>query len=679
MKRSHLPTIGGLFFLALLSCPGVTRSDVTRIEITNRVPFAEGNEFGTTGAYEKLVGRLYVEVSPDDPANRQIVDLELAPRNARGKVEFWTDFFLLKPVDVERGNGRLMFGVNNRGNKLLLGAFNNRGGNNPTTLADAGNGFLMRHGYSILWCGWNGDVLPGGDRLVMGIPVAQRDGKPLTGQTYTEICVDSACHSQPLCPANSNVYPTVSLDNTTAKLTVRPRRSQPAVEIPYDKWSFARFENGKPVPDPTSLYVADGIRPGYLYELVYEARGPRVTGLGFAAVRDAVSFFRNAKVDGQGTANPLSDAIRRAYIFGISQSGRFIHHFIYDGFNSDEQRRIVFDGAIPHVGGGGKGNFNFRFAQTTRYGSQLEENLFPSDFFPFTTTTQEDPVTGRTGDTLARARELGNLPKIFFTQTSTEYWCRAASLLHTDVAGTRDLPLDPNVRLYLISGAQHVVSGSPTKGIYKYGRNTLDHRPALRALLVALDAWVTDGTAPPPSRYPRIDDGTLVDVAAWGQQFPAIPGVEPPKSCYTPCRLDFGARWLSEGIFDKVPPERGEPFGTLVPAVDADGNEVAGIRLPDVAVPRATYAGWNLRGANCGGEGLLSRYIGSYFPFQRTPEQRRADSDPRPAVTERYPTRQAYLDRVSIAARELQEERFLLEEDVTAIQKAAASRQLWEQ
>ena len=678
MRKPHAPIVVGLIVVALVSCPVVARSDVTRIEITTRVPFAEGHEFGTVGAYEKLVGRLYVEVSPDDPSNRRIVDLELAPRNARGRVEFWTDFFLLKPVDVGRGNRRLLFGVNNRGNKLLLGAFNNRGGNNPSTPADAGNGFLMRRGYSILWCGWNGDVLPGGDRLVMGIPVAQHDGNPLTGATYTEICVDSACHSQPLCPANSKVYPTVSLDNRTARLTVRPRRSQPAVEIPHDKWSFARMEGGKPVPDATSLYFVDGFRPGYLYELVYEARGPRVTGLGFAAVRDAVSFFRNAKADAQGTANPLVDAIRRAYVFGISQSGRFIHHFIFEGFNSDERRRIVFDGAIPHVGGGGKGNFNFRFAQTTRYGSQLEENLFPSDFFPFTTTIQEDPVTGRKGDTLSRARELGNLPKIFFTETSTEYWCRAASLLHTDVAGTRDVPLDPNVRLYLISGAQHVVSGSPTKGIYKYGRNILDHRPALRALLVALDAWVTDGTAPPPSRYPRLDDGTLVDVATWRQQFPVIPGVEPPESCYTPCRLDFGARWLSDGIFDKVPPERGEPFRTLVPAVDIDGNEVAGIRLPDVAVPRATYAGWNVRGTNCGGEGLLSRYIGSYFPFHRMPEERREEGDPRSAVTERYPTRQAYLERVSAAARELQEERLLLEEDVTAIRKAAAARQLWE-
>ena len=673
MRKSQV-----LLVLALMSFSGVARSEVTRIEITAREPFADGHEFGTAGAYEKLVGRLYVEVLPDDPANGRIVDLKLAPRNDRDRVEFWTDFFLLKPVDVGRGNGRLMFGVNNRGNKLLLGAFNNRGGNNPTTLADAGNGFLMRHGYSILWCGWNGDVLPGGHRLVTGIPVAQRDGKPLTGLTYTEICVDSACQSQPLCPANTDVYPTVSLDNSVARLTVRPRRSQSAVEIPRDKWSFARVEDGKPVPDPTSLYLVDGFEPGCLYELVYEAQGPRVTGLGFAAVRDAVSFFRNAKADAHGVGNPLEAAIQRAYVFGISQSGRFIHHFIFEGFNSDEQKRIVFDGAIPHVGGGGKGNFNFRFAQTTRYGSQLEENLFPSDFFPFTSTMQEDPVTGRKGDMLARARELGNLPKILFTETSTEYWCRAASLLHTDVAGTRDVPLDSNVRLYLISGAQHVVSGSPTKGIYKYGRNILDHRPALRALLVALDAWVTDGTAPPPSRYPRIDDGTLVDVATWRQQFPAIPGIALPESCYTPCRLDFGARWLSEGVLDKVPPEQGEPFRTLVPAVDADGNEVAGIRLPDVAVPRAAYAGWNVRGANCGGEGLLSRYIGSYFPFQRTGEERRADGDPRPAVTERYPTRQAYLDRVAAAARELQEEGFLLEEDVTAIQRTAASRRLWE-
>ncbi len=678
MKPRHRIVFSSIF-LMLLALSDLAHSEVTRIQIASREPFARGHEFGTAGAYERLVGRLHVEVSPDDPANRRIVDLHLAPRNARGRIEFWTDFFLLKPIDAQRGNRRLLFGVSNRGNKLLLGAFNNRGGNNPSTLADAGNGFLMRHGYSILWCGWNGDVLPGEHRLVMGLPVAERDGKPLTGRTYTEICVDAACHSQPLCPANSKVYPTVSLDNKTARLTMRPRRSEPATEIPPKAWSFARMEDGRPVPDPTSLYVAAGFQPGYLYELVYEAQGPRVTGLGFAAVRDAVSFFRNATTDSQDTANPLADAIGRAYVFGISQSGRFIHHFIFEGFNSDEGRRIVFDGAIPHVGGGGKGNFNFRFAQTTRYGSQLEENLFPCDFFPFTTTKEVDPVTGRKGATLARARQLGNLPKVFFTETSTEYWCRAGSLLHTDVGGTRDVPLDPNTRLYLISGAQHIISSSPAKGIYQHERNILDHRPALRALLLALDAWVTNGTAPPPSRYPRIDDGTLVDVATWHKQFPAIPGVQLPESCYTPCRLDFGTRWLSEGIFDKVPPEQGQPFRTLVPAVDADGNEVAGIRLPEVAVPLATYAGWNLRGSDCGGEGLLSRYIGSYFPFPLTLKERDAADDPRPAIIERYPTRQAYLDRVSTVARKLQHERFLLAEDVKAIQDTAAARQRWEQ
>ena len=532
----------GIVFPALLLLAGLARAEVARIEIASREPFAEGHSFGQVGPYEKITGRLYVEVSPDDPANQRIVDLKLAPRNKEGKVEFWTDFFLLKPVDAKRGNRRLFFGVNNRGNKLLLGAFNNRGGNNPTTLADAGNGFLMRHGYSILWCGWNGDVLPGGHRLVMGLPVAEENGKPITGKTYTEICVDSPSVCQPLCPANSNVYPTVSLDNSTAQLTMRSERSKPAVEIPRDQWAFARLVNGKITPDPQHLYLKEGFRPGWLYELVYVAEGPRVTGLGLAAVRDAVSFFRHAKADREGTANPLDEMIQRAYVFGISQSGRFIHHFIHQGFNSDQRQRIVFEGAIPHVGGGGKGSFNHRFAQTTRYGSQLEENLFPCDVFPFTSTTQRDPVTGREGDSLALARKLGNLPKMFFTETSTEYWCRAASLLHTNVQGTRDAPLDPNVRIYLIAGAQHVVSGSPTKGIYKYPRNILDHRPALRALLLRLDAWVSTGQKPPASAYPRIDDGTLVDVATWSKQFPPIPGVSRLK------RVTRPSAWISAHV-----------------------------------------------------------------------------------------------------------------------------------
>ena len=655
----------GLLFLSLAAPTG---ADVVRIEVKKREPFAGGRTFGRSGPYEQLAGKLTLEVDPDDPANARVTDLKLAPRNGRGKVEFWTEFFLLKPVDPSRGNRRLFYGVNNRGNKLALGAFNDRGGNTPAQ----GNGFLMRRGYSVLWCGWNGYALPGNNRLEIGLPVATKDGETITGKIYAEITVNRRVRSQPFYWGNSNPYPAVSLDNGTATLTMRPRRDADPIEIPRDRWSFARWEGKKAVPDPKHLHLKDGFRPGWLYDLLYVGKDPRVTGLGFVAVRDACSFFRHSKKD-----NPLADSLERAYVFGISQSARFIHHFLFEGFNADEKGRIVFDGAMPHVGGGGKGQFNYRFCQTTRHGSQHEDLLFPSDFFPLNTVPQEDPLTGRKGDTFARSRARGRLPKIFFTETSTEYWARAASLLHTDVEGKKDAAIDPNVRIYHIAGGQHGVSRSPSKGMYLNFRNTLDYRPVLRALLVALDRWVTDGEEPPPSVVPRIADGTLVGLDAWKRQFPRTAGSALPEALYTPRRLDSGPRWRTEGIADHVPPRVGPPLRTLVPSVDRDGNEAAGIKMPGVSVPLATYAGWNLRAAPYGAEGALARWAGSQWPFARTQEERRKSADPRRSVRERYPTREAYLSKVAEAVLDLKRRRLILEEDAVRVLEAAARWEYW--
>ncbi len=661
--------------LLLLAAPRFGLAEVVRIEVTRREPFADGHSFGRSGAYEILSGRMHIEVDAAHPANARVVDLELAPRNTRGKVEFWTDFFLLKPVDPQRGNRRLFYGVNNRGNKLALGAFNNRGGNAPRTLEDAGNGFLMRQGYSILWCGWNGDVTAGNDRLLVDLPVARDGERSITGKIHAEICVSEKTFSQPFYWGNSDPYPSVSLDNGDATLTLRPNRSEPAQLIPREKWAFARWENGEAVPDPKHLHVADGYRPGWLYELLYTGKDPRVTGLGFVAVRDVVSLFRYGSRQSEPAANPLADTIEWAYIFGVSQSGRFIHHFIYQGFNGDEKSRPVFDGAISHVGGGGKGFFNSRFAQTTRHGSHHEDNLYPSDVFPFTSVPQRDPVSGEHGDILARSRASGHVPKLFFTETSTEYWARAGSLLHTDVEGKRDIAPDPNVRIYFFSGAEHGISTSPARGMYENQRNILDHRPLLRSLLVSLDRWVGDGVEPPPSSYPRIDDGTLVDLETWRRSFPKMPGVRLPESFYTPLRLDFGPRWRRQGIADYVPPRVGPPYTTLLPAVDRDGNERAGIRLPDVAVPLATFAGWNTRAAPYGAEGMLSRWSGSYWPLAHTPEERQKRGDPRRSVRERYATRDAYLSRVTESALDLEKRGLLLGEDVVETLRAAAQRE----
>lgn len=663
-----------LVLILILTTTRAVRAEVIRVQIDRREPFAGGQSFGSAGPYERLIGRMFFEVDPSHAANGRIVDLKLAPMNARGKVEFWSDFFLLKPVDASRGNRRLFYDVNNRGNKLALGAFNNHGGNDPAAAADAGNGFLMRQGYSIFWCGWNGDVLAGGNRLLIGLPVATANGQPITGFVHAEICVNEKVSSQPFYWGNSDPYPSVTLDNEEALLTMRSNRSEKAVVVPHDEWTFARFENGKVIPDPRHLYVKEGFRPGWLYELVYTAVNPRVTGLGFAAVRDTVSFLRYAGKDTQDRANPLAGVIERAYVFGISQSGRFIHHFVYEDFNADEHNRTVFDGALAHVGGAGKGYFNHRFAQTTRHGSQHEDNLSPSEFFPFTTAPQYDPVTGQEGDTLARARASGHVPKLFFTGTSTEYWTRATSLLHTDVEGRVDIAPDLNVRIYFITGGQHGVSSSTDKGIYQNHINVLDHRPVLRALLVQLDRWVTAGIEPSPSRYPKIADGTLIELAAYQSAFPKIPDVDVPQLMYTPLRLDFGPDRKQDGIGEFVPPRLGVSYRTLVPAVDSDGNEVAGIRLPDIAAPLATYTGWNLRSERVGAAGALGRWSGSYLPFAPTVDERQKTGDPRPSIAERYATRELYLARIAAAAIRLRDENLLLDEDVVDIIKTAAAR-----
>jgi hypothetical protein len=645
-------------------------AEVTRVRIDRREPFAEGRAFGRTGAYEIVEGRLFFEFDPVAPANQRIADLKLAPVNARGRVECWQDFWLLAPVDPGKGNGCLLYDVHNRGNKLALWTFNDgERSNDPTSAEHAGNGFLLREGYAVLSTGWCGDIVADDThRLLAGLPIAVGPGgEPVTGRNYVEISVDAKVLSQPFFGSpwgTSAAYPSTSLDNAEATLTMRPRRSEPPVEIPRDAWAFARWEEGKVVPDPSSLYVKEGLRPGWLYELVYTARDPRVAGLGLAGLRDAVSHFRHAGAD-----NPLGGAIDRAIVFGVSQSGRLVHHFLHDGFNVDAADRMVFDGALIHVAGAGKGLFNCRFGMATVYGTAHRGNLSPADVFPFAPVAVTDPVTGETGDSLARLRAKKAVPRIFFVQTATEYWNRAASLLHTDVEGQADLEMDPAVRIYFIAGTQHLDGGPTDPGNNRYPRNPVRHRgPVLRALLTGMDRWITGEAEPPESRYPRIADGTLVGLEAFRDQFPAVPGKELPEMLNRPLRLDPGPRWRGEGIADEVPPKVGTAYVTLVPAVDADGNERAGIRLPEIAVPLATCLGWNLRADL---PGVLSDLDGGYWEFSRSRTEREKTGDPRPSVAERYPSRSDYLSQVSETLLGLRAGGYLLDEDVTRLLERA--------
>jgi hypothetical protein len=696
------------------------------MEISERSLIAEGHSFGDVGPYERIRGRLVYAVTPDNPRNAVVVDLNLAStgqlrrdlsriegkdiieviggdaRNDAGEVEFTGDFLLFKPVDLSKGNHRLLYDVNNRGFPRMVEFFNDgKSSNDPVTLEEMGNGWLMRQGYSLLWSGWNWDVERVGESpLRINLPIiVQPDGKPMTGLVNAEldVQVDDETRVERLAWGGSRCYPLAEGYASQAVLTVRdqPDSSKPAARevIPRERWKFARLdESGKPVFSPVHIHLPDGFRRGRLYELIYTAVNPRVVGLGLAAIRDAISFFRFETQDASGVPNPLASHgepdSEYAYIFGISQSGRVIAHMIFQGFHVDEQNRMVFDGARPHVPGGGKGGFNFRWAQTTHHPKHLEGNYFPADFMPFLYAEdgveQFDPYgqEGRHyGDLLRAAKALGKVPKILVANHALEYWTRSASLLHTNVQGTADLTLNPNVRVYMINGARH---GSPGEGGSRnssgaeHSVGQIDQRPVGRALLVALDRWVSQGIVPPPSRVPRIDRHELISAREHQAGFPKIPryelgGVIFPASRHPgrnlmPPRLDYGPRFWTEGIQDRVPPVPfGPPYETRVPAYDSDGNGIGGIRLPDLEAPLGTYQGFNPRKTGTGTDDFLTPFESSFWPFAPNRADRLKNGDTRLSVEERYPARETYLERVRESARALQDQGFLLSEDAQQI------------
>jgi len=625
----------------------VAAAEVIRVEVTSREVVSDAPEHRRSGPYEVIKGIIHLEVDPDNPANRRIVDLQLADRNSRGRVEFSTDFELHKPVDADRGNHRLIYFVNNRGNRHGAGFFSNHAGRN----------WLYSQGWSYLWCGWNVDVVESDRKLNIYVPVATEGGETISGEIYAEILsyADDVVYSMPFVWGGSVAYPVVDMDTSSARLTMRPYRWEEEVEVPRDHFSFARLEDGEVIPDPRSLYINEGFKPGWLYDLVYVGKEPKLTGLGLAAVRDVVSFFRYEKSDEEAPVNPLAGLVEHVYAWGHSQSARFLYHFVYQDFNGDENGRLVLDGLIANCPGSGKGLFNSRFAQTTRHGSHHEDTLYPIDTFPFTTVEQYDPVTGEHGDALAAARASGFLPKMFFVNTTTDYWSRAASLIHTDVEGKKDADIDPAVRMYFVAGRAHI-----------------DGRVGIigRALLIALDQWVSQGTEPPASELPRISDGTLVALDTYLEAFPNIPNVHEPPSFYQPYRLDLGPRWHSDGIADNSPPKVGPRYVALVPQVGADGMEIAGIKLPEIAVPLATRTGWIMR--NPSYSLTLSRNRGSVFPLPRTVEERTADDDPRRSIEERYPTRAGYMLEVTESLLNLKRRRLLLDEDLARLLDEAA-------
>ncbi len=650
---------------------------VSHFDLVLRRPLAGGRAFGEVGPYEELKGRLRFAIDPAHPANARITDVELAPRNRDGRVEFAADVSLLLPVERARGNGRVILDVVNRGNTVTVPNFNHatRPVFGPDSDAhppiDAGDGFLMRRGYAVASCGWQCDVpeLPGLFRL--GAPEARdAGGRPLRGRVYVNLQAPEPLPSFLLSDRGHLAYPAADPDERDAVLLVRDQLDGEPRTIPRARWRFARAADGRVVPDARHVWLEGGFEKGRLYQVGYTAVGALVLGVSFAALRDCASWLKHGGAD---EANPAAGTLRWAYAYGRSQTGRLLRTLVYWDLNADEQGREALDGIIANVAGGMRGEFNQRYGQNSKDRPQMMAHVLPS-----------------TGDALhrrldARASRL----KVFYTNTSAEYHRGDASLVHADPDGLRDVAHGPNTRVYHFSGTEHglgvwppsdtsVVAADPAGWTERAQnlRGTVNYGRLLRACLVNLDRWVTEGVEPPPSRHPRVDDGSAVPADTLAKTFDRIPGARYPRHHARPRRLDFGGD-PELRVLTQAPPREGPALGSLVSAVDDDGNEVAGIALPEVRVPLASHTGWNLRHPDIGGAEQLLVFAGATLPFARTRREREASADPRPSIGERYASRDVYLERVRRAALDLVGERYLLDEDVELSVTLAARMWDW--
>jgi len=652
--------VDALVGLAALTLLASARAEVTAVRVVERTPFAAGEVFGSVGAYEKIRGVAEFSLDPEAPANSRIVDLRLAPRAADGRVHFESGFVLLRPTRARAST--LLYDVNNRGGIAILGQLDGASpvNNDPTTAADAGDGFLMRHGFTLLFSAWTWDVAPqapGMKPLVFQAPIAhEADGSAIRGIVENEFTVNTPQDITTYAGMRGLTYEPAVADDPAAVLTARSRPADARVPIDRAHWRFLAAEEPG---GPGRVRLDGGFQPGTLYELTYQAQDPRVTGAGLAGIRDLLAYFRDHGFEG-------APVPRRVLIFGISQSARVIGRLLHDGLDVDESGRLAFDGAYLQVpGAGGSAGFNSRFVQPTRHPSLLEEHDYPADMFPFTSRASRDPVTGVSGSTLDHARDAhGRLPKLMIANTSTEFWNRDASLIETTPDGAADVAPAANVRLYAFMGAQHYVGRSRTRAPFVNCVSTTDHYLAMRALVLALDRWTRTATPPPPSAYPSLSAGTLLTVEAYRSRFPAVPGLVPPVQNLREPRLDFGPRFASEGIADSIPPVAGRGYETLVPSPDADGNDRGGVRSIEIQVPLGTHTGWNLRAPETGFGWATARFDGSFQAFARTEAERAANHDPRPSLASRYPTREVFVTAVRRAAQRQVAAGFLLPEDI---------------
>ena len=625
---------------------------VQKVTVEERTDVLDGKPFGAAGPYERVIAKAYFAVDPNLAANKIITDIALAPRNKDGKVEFSADVYILKPRDSAKGNGTVVYEVSNRGGKGLLSMFDlGQGSPDPRTQAELGDSFLLDRGFTIVWVGWQFDVprRPGLVRLYAP------QIKGVTGIVRAEFTPDAKSTLMPLADRDHIAYPAIERDDPALKLTVRDRADSPRKTIPRGQWKFK---------DESTIEMSAGFEPGKFYDIAYKSTDPTVVGLGPTAVRDFISFLKYG-----GAETILGDQnryIKRAIGFGTSQSGRFLRTFLYYGFNADEKGKKVFDGVWAHVAGAGRGSFNHRFAQPSRDGHRMKNTFYPTDIFPFTDLPETDSDSGQTGSILEAAQKSNVVPKIFYTNGSYEYWGRAASLIHTSPDGKQDAPPATDTRIYYLTGTQHGAGNfPPRRGATQNDPNVNDYRYMMRALMVSMNGWLTTAGEPPASQFPKVSKDQLVSMKA--VQFPKIPGVQFPQFMHTAWRADYGPEFASKGIVTIDPPKIGKPFPALVPQVNMDGNETAGIRMPEIVVPLGTYAGWNLRDAKIGASDELFDMVGSWIPFAWTKAQREAKKDPRLSIEERYENRQDYLTKIRAAADALAISGYILSADIEKI------------
>jgi len=649
--------------------------------------------FGTVGQYEQLDGTAYGEVDPEDPVNRVIQDIELAPRNERGMVEYSTVVSILKPVTMNNSNRAMLLEIVNRGNKLDPGFYNV----GVSGTAPAGDGFLENQGFTLVWAGWQADLTPMAGRVTMSAPIAHyrhgddrhgddRHGGVIKGVVRSEFILNrGAAPSQPiLADSSSNTpgYPTASLNNRHDTMTMRVHQTDPKVRIANSDWAYADCSvvPFPGVPNPQMVCLRNGFDTNHIYELVYTARDPIVMGLGLAALRDVGSFLRHESRDDAGTPNPLAGEIQWSLLNGISQSGRLLRTFLQLGFNRDEQLRKVFDGMQPHIGSV-RNYINVRFSQPGRLaGTQHTEKQYPGPEGPLTYGRSYDPFTQEEGGLLDRCEETRTCPKIVHTMTDTEYWEAAGAFDTVDPSGTQDLDLPRNVRIYQFSSTQHggyspaLPLAGAVPGICQNVSNVNSYTYNIRALLMALLNWVSKDIEPPPSSYSTLAGGTLVPPDKLA--FPAIPGVSPQNLWNTRIVYRRGEHYDADdvsGVISIEPPVARHEYPTLLPQVDTDGNDIGGLRSLTLMAPLGTYTGWNVRAANFS-QGDACDLTGSYIPFAPTKAARLMAHDPRPSLEERYGSLANYMTVAKAAAASLMAQGYLLPNDATVAVKYVLGR-----